>query len=89
MKHIGIGGQGSVFLVERKTDWQKFAAKKQVKNNKVDYDHAKLELVMLQKVDHPNVVKFFESFFSEEKKTLVIIIEFCSCKFVLFLINAC
>ena len=37
---------------------------------------------MLQKVDHPNIVKFVESFFSEDDNEMVIIIEYCPCKFV-------
>ena len=44
---------------------------------------AKAELIMYQKVDHPNIVKFEESFCSETTNELVIIIEYCICKFVL------
>ena len=39
---------------------------------------------MLLKVDHPNIVKFEESFCNEKTNELVIIIEYCSCKFILF-----
>ena len=36
---------------------------------------------MYEKVDHPNIVKFEESFSSYATQELVMIIEFCSCKF--------
>ena len=67
VKHLNTGGMGSVVLVKRRADGQKFAAKKQIKNNKADYDIAKEELVMYQKVDHPNIVRLEESFYSDDK----------------------
>ena len=50
---------------------------------------AMAELEMLQKVDHPNIVKFEESFCSEKTNELVIIIEYCSCKFDLLVLLTC
>ena len=77
VKHLSKGGMGSVFLVERKADGQKFAAKRQLRTHPADYTNAKAELVMLQKIDHPNIVKFEESFYSNKNNELILIIEYC------------
>ena len=56
--------------------------KKQIRTNLVDYECAMAEVKMMLKVDHPNIVKFEDSFFSEKNNELVIIIEYCPCKFI-------
>ena len=71
-------------LVLRRADQKYFAAKTQKRTNPGDFDRAVAELKMLLKVDHPNIVKFEESFCNEKTNELVIIIEYCSCKFILF-----
>ena len=40
------------------------------------------ELKMLRKLDHPNIVKLEESFANEKKNELVMILEYCPCKFI-------
>ena len=55
-----------------------------MRTNLADFERALAELKMLLKVDHPNIVKFEESFYREETNELVLIIEYCSCKFILF-----
>ena len=84
MKHLGAGGMGSVILVERREDGKLFAAKKQQNFSQRDFKRAVAELKVIQKLDHENIVKFEESFCSETANTLVIIIEYCPCKFNLF-----
>ena len=81
MKHLGTGGFGSVFLAERRSDKKKFAAKKQKRTNPADFKNFLAELRMLQKMDHPNIVRLEESFANEQKNELVIILEYCPCKF--------
>ena len=81
VRHLGEGGMGSVILVVRRADQKQFAAKKQIKTNPAEYRIAKAELKILQKVHHPNIVKFEESFCSENNNELIIIIEYCNCKF--------
>ena len=52
-----------------------------MRTNLADFERAQAELKILMKVDHPNIVKFEDSFCSKETNELVIIIEYCSCKF--------
>lgn len=68
---------GAITLVERKKDKKLFAAKKQQKTNLFDFLMAKKELKMLQLVDHKNIVKFEQSFFSENSREIIIIMEYC------------
>ena len=89
LKHLGAGGMGTVILIERREDQQKFAAKKQQSFNDKAYDRAKAELKVVQKLNHENIVKFEESFSSDSEKALIIIIEYCPCKFNFFSSNVC
>ena len=55
---------GSVTLVERKADKKQFASKKQLSSSGTIFRLAVKELEMLQKLDHPNIVNFIQSFYS-------------------------
>ena len=58
---------GSSILVERRTDQQNFAAKKQIRTEQSDYKIAMEEVMIMLKVDHPNIVRIEECFSSELK----------------------
>ena len=54
-------------IVERRSDMKKFASKKQNRTNPADFKNFLAELKMLQKLDHPNIVKLVESFSNTKK----------------------
>ncbi|CAD8090683.1 unnamed protein product [Paramecium sonneborni] len=74
---IGRGSYGSAHLVRSKSDQQVYVAKKiQLFNLKSkEQDDSKREVMLLQKLKHPHIVQYIESF--NENDTLIIIMEYC------------
>lgn len=75
---IGGGHFGSVRLVSLRTHPNKFYAVKSILREEIKKDIALLEeeLAILQKVDHPNIVKFYESYI--DHRYLHIVMEICN-----------
>ena len=73
---------GAVTLVERRSDKQLFAAKKQLKSS--EFRFAKQEFKMLKKLEHPGIVNVIDSFHDLAQEKLIIILEYCPCKTSLF-----
>ena len=71
VKLLGEGGYGKVYLSERKSDLKQFASKVQQRSNERDFENFKEELKMLQKLDHPNIVKYYETYIDEKYIYLV------------------
>ncbi|CAD8093903.1 unnamed protein product [Paramecium primaurelia] len=74
---IGRGSYGSAHLVRSKSDQQVYVAKKiQLFNLKSkEQDDSKREVMLLQKLKHPHIVQYIESF--NENDTLIIVMEYC------------
>jgi calcium-dependent protein kinase len=74
-KPLGSGAYGVVSLCKHKMTGQeravKCVAKKKIKN----MDRFKQEIIILQTLDHPNVLKLYEYF--EDKKNVYLITEIC------------
>ena len=79
---LGKGGMGKVMLVKQKETHEFFAAKQQLDSK--HFDAAREELLLLQKLKHPNIVNCVDSFHTPGQEKCVIILEFCPCKFSLF-----
>eukprot|EP00928_Gymnodinium_smaydae_P088315 TRINITY_DN72420_c0_g1_i1.p1 TRINITY_DN72420_c0_g1~~TRINITY_DN72420_c0_g1_i1.p1 ORF type:complete len:734 (-),score=115.41 TRINITY_DN72420_c0_g1_i1:62-2263(-) len=71
---IGEGQQGAVFVVQHQRTKQQFACKLMSKG---DHDRAALvnEIEMLWPLDHPNVIRLYET--NEDRESLFLIMELC------------
>ena len=75
IKSLGKGGYGKVFQVRNKNTGQLFACKKLSKLNVNNLIKFKREINILQKMDHPNIIKLYDLF--ESKNSLYLIMEEC------------
>lgn len=78
IKPLGQGSFGTVFYVLRKSD-NNFYALKRVKISEMsqsDQEHALNEVRVLASFTHQNIISYKECFFSENTKTLDIIMEY-------------
>mmetsp|Transcript_32799 Transcript_32799/g.57110 ORF Transcript_32799/g.57110 Transcript_32799/m.57110 type:complete len:514 (-) Transcript_32799:4060-5601(-) len=74
---VGQGQYGVVREAVRKIDNQKVAVKSIVKKNlKSDLTFLRRELEVLQTVDHPNIIRLYETF--EDEKYLHLVTELCT-----------
>ena len=74
-KRLGKGGFGKVFQVRNKTTKKFFACKKLSKLNINNLAKFQNEIDILMKMDHPNIVKLYEVF--ESENSLYLIMEEC------------
>ncbi|OMJ68957.1 hypothetical protein SteCoe_33457 [Stentor coeruleus] len=78
-KKIGGGSFGTVWLAHRKDNHKyKFAIKKinkkEVENTELDL--LRREIDVLREVDHPNIIKFYDTY--EDSNHIFIVMEYCS-----------
>ena len=84
---LGQGGFGTVYLVTHKQENKKYAAKKMKIGPKPSDLIEKLrEVDLLFKMQHPTIVPYKEFFVQQEKGLLVLIMEYCECKFFILMI---
>ena len=74
-KNLGKGGYGKVFQVRNKNTGQLFACKKLSKLNVNNLIKFRREISILQKMDHPNIIKLFEVY--ESERSLYVVMEEC------------
>ncbi len=75
---LGSGSFGKVFLAENKADNSMKVAIKVISKSKLSQDEIEslhLEVAILQKVDHPNIVKYYETY--EDEKFIYLVMELC------------
>ena len=72
---IGTGGFGTVYKVRHRETGQTRACKVIPKNKILNLDTFMLEIKILQKLDHPNVLKLYEYFIDET--SIYLITEMC------------
>lgn len=77
LKWIGRGNFGSAFLVQSKTDRNKYVAKKITLGQlpEKEQQNALMEVNLLRYLDHPNIVEYNGSYI--EDGILIIIMEYC------------
>lgn len=78
IKKLGKGSFASVYQVIRKEDNQQYAMKRVSfsEMSKNDKERALNEIRVLVSFNHPNIISYKESFYSEETRTLDIIMEY-------------
>lgn len=77
-KELGKGAFGSVYIAKRKEDGQVYAIKR-VKISMLstkERENALNEVRILASLSHPNIVGYKDSFFDDESKSLLIVMEF-------------
>ena len=74
-KNLGKGGYGKVFQVRNKNTGQLFACKKLSKLNVNNLIKFRREINILVKMDHPNIIKLYDVF--ESQNSLYLIMEEC------------
>ena len=74
-KNLGKGGYGKVFQVRQKMTNKLFACKKLSKLNINNLIKFRREIDILIKIDHPNIIKLFDVF--ESQNSLYLIMEEC------------
>ena len=74
-KKLGKGGYGKVFQVKNKSTNKLYACKKLSKLNIKNLGKFQNEIEVLMKMDHPNIVKLYEVF--ESQNSLYLIMEEC------------
>jgi calcium-dependent protein kinase len=74
-KKLGKGGYGKVFQVKNKSTNKLYACKKLSKLNIKNLQKLQNEIEVLMKMDHPNIVKLYEVF--ESDNSLYLIMEEC------------
>ena len=79
MKVLGSGSYGKVFLAQNKEDATiKIAIKVMNKRDMTEDDLLSLrrEVQIMQQVDHPNIVKYYETY--DDKKYIYLCMELCT-----------
>jgi len=75
-KILGAGAFGKVFMATSVTDENSKVAIKVMNKKKLeqDLDQLKDEIEILKKLDHPNIIKYYETY--ENSKYLYIVMEY-------------
>ena len=77
-KVLGSGSFGKVFLGENKADTDMKVAIKVISKSKLSEEEIEalhVEVSILQKVDHPNIVKYYETY--EDDRFIYLVMELC------------
>jgi len=78
MKVLGSGSYGKVFLAENKKDKSIKIAIKVINKSGMsesDLQDLRQEVSVMQQVDHPNIVKYYETY--DDKKYVYLCMELC------------
>lgn len=84
IKELGAGSFSVTVLIEKDDTKELFAAKIILRDQMIErrmYDHMNREIEFTRKFDHPNIIKFYDSFIIKNDKQqdfLIIIEEYCS-----------
>jgi calcium-dependent protein kinase len=76
---LGNGSYGQVFFAQNKSDKTHKVAVKVINKTNMDEDDLeslRTEVAILQKVDHPNVIKYFETY--DDKSKIHLVMEYCT-----------
>lgn len=74
-EELGSGSYGKVYQVTNKVTHEVRAVKQLPKNKIRDYEKFKLEMNIMAKTDHPNIIKLYEVF--EDNRYVYLVMELC------------
>ncbi|KAK9809793.1 hypothetical protein WJX73_006988 [Symbiochloris irregularis] len=76
---LGAGAFGEAIKARRRKDGQMFVVKKMLSNTMTTKakEEARNEVHVLATLDHPNIVKYYESFLDQHDGRLLIVMELC------------
>ena len=74
-KKLGSGGYGAVYLAKNKVSGEKVAIKAMQKSRISDYESFQNEINILRSLDHPNIIKLFETW--ETDRICFLVTEVC------------
>lgn len=75
-KELGSGSYGKVFQVKHKTSGETRACKQLAIKQIQNYEKFMLEINILSKMDHPNIIKLYEVY--EDKRYVYLVMEECT-----------
>jgi serine/threonine protein kinase len=79
---LGQGAFGAVYLVTHRQENKKYVAKKMKFDATPDDLLDKMEEVnILFSMKHPNIVPYKDYFVQQDKDLLILVMEYCECKF--------
>ena len=79
---LGQGNFGIVILVTHKQEKKKYVAKKlEFEPTPDDLIKCLQEVKLLRSMQHPNIVPFKDYFVQQDKGLVILIMEYCECKF--------
>lgn len=77
---LGEGSFGKVYLMRDKTRLRKYVCVKKIKIKNIpkkEREAVKNEVDLLRKLNHPNIVRYIDSFLSSNGESLCIAMEYC------------
>lgn len=75
-KLLGVGSFGVVRRAVNRTNGQNRAVKEVTKDRVEDIDQLRSEVRLLRSVDHPNLIRLFETF--EDSQSFYLVLEYCA-----------
>ena len=76
-RFLGKGTFGAVFKVQGLLDNRPYAMKVISNVTEELYNRVRYEIALMQEMEHPQIVKYHDSFLDRGKQTLVILMELC------------
>jgi serine/threonine protein kinase len=84
---LGHGAFGAVYLTTHKQENKKYVARKmKIGPEPSDLMEKLKEVDLLLKMKHPNIVPYKDYFVQQDKGLLILVMEYCECKFPVFII---
>ena len=88
-KQLGQGAFGTVYEATHKQENKKYVAKK-MKIDPLQSDDDLMqcmkEVSLLSSMKHPNIVPYKDSFVQQDRDLVILIMEYCECKFPVLII---
>ena len=86
-RQLGKGAFGTVYEATHKQENKKYVAKKlEIDPLPSDLMECLKEVSMLSSMQHPNIVPYKDFFVQQDRGLVILIMEFCECKFPVLII---
>ena len=86
-RQLGKGSFGTVYEATHKQEKKKYVAKKmEIDLRPSDLMECLKEVDLLSSMQHPNIVPYKDYFVQQDKGLVILIMEYCECKFPVLII---